>query len=1377
MNGPIITVVGSDGRDTLRNIEGLQFNDRFIDLFPDPNLSSSYFNIIEDSLNPSDSFNVEFSIQNNEAGDASNFDVEFYLSEDSAIGDSNDILLDSYSLDSLNGSTTTEVLTQNLTLPDSNDSFWTVDGTYYVGIVIDSENTISETDENDNDDYEAIEIKTTATLGDYVWEDLNNNGIQDVGEPGLSGVTVSLYNSDNSLADSVTTDTNGSYLFTNIIPGDYYVEFITPSGYTFTTQDQGGDDTKDSDADSITGQTVVTNLIAGNNDLSWDAGFTLVPITGEIQGLKWNDLDGDGTRDAEEPGLTGWTIYLDQNQNGQLDGDELFTTTDASGNYTFADLAPGTYYVAEEMQSDWEQTYPGNITLSSLNLQNQISASTRLAIDKTSNLEIYDSQVLSSTTQWVVGLAVNESPEELSSSLGAINQGATGFIPNTYIFEFSENSNGLQIQDRLSSSSNIDFFFPLIEQQLQKQFIPNDPLFEEQWHLVNTAQTGGTIGADTNIELAWDSVRGTGVVIGIVDDALQYTHPDLNSRYRSDLSYDFYDDDPDPSPVSNQDSHGTAVAGVAAASGNNNIGVSGTAPEASIAGLRLIAGELTDDLMIANALSHRNQDIDIYNNSWKPVNSFSGPGPLTLAAMEDGVTDGRDGLGNIYLFAAGNDRQEGANVNYNGYANSRYTIAVAAIDDNGIQASYSESGAPIIISGYSSNGPGGNPSTKGITTTDLLGSDGSFSGDYTDNGPFGFGGTSSATPLVAGVIALMLEANPNLSWRDVQHILVETAEQNDSSDSDWTTNGAGHLINHKYGFGAIDATAAVNAATSWTAVGQEVSTNSGIINVSGSIPDNNPTGITSTFSISDDINIEWIEVVFDAAHTARGNLEVVLTSPDGTDSILAETHNDSDNNYPSWIFTSARHWGESSLGEWTLKVSDEAFGETGTWNFWELNIYGTSNEANVLGTHTVTLNPDEIITGIDFGNREIDDGIEGTNADDNLNGNQEDDTIRGLDGNDKLYGDSGNDNLNGDDGEDRLYGQDGEDTLNGGNGKDELRGHKDDDLLNGDADNDLLYGQGGNDTLNGGSEQDKLWGGDGDDVLNGGIGQDQLFGEDGNDLLNGGDGRDQLNGGKDDDTLNGDADNDQLNGQDGNDLLNGNVGQDILYGGFGNDILYGEVGKDSLNGDDGNDTLYGGAGDDELKGGKNDDQLFGNEGNDQLSGQADSDTLYGGDGVDSLYGGDGDDQLWGETDNDLLSGQEGNDLLNGGLGDDELLGAIGNDTLTGANASTAGLSEIDTLTGGADADLFVLGDVNGIYYNDNNDIEPGLGDYAVINGFNSSEDVIQLHGLVTDYELGASPAGTPNGTGIFLNNGDNELLGIVTGSLSLDLNSSAFSFV
>jgi hypothetical protein len=119
-----------------------------------------------------------------------------------------------------------------------------------------------------------------AALGDFVWIDNNRDGIQDEGEPGFPGVTVNLYDCEDNFIATTTTDENGYYLFDNLTPGDYYVEFIQPEGYDITMQDQGNDDALDSDADPVTGMTICTNLEAGETDLTWDCGLYLMEMEG-----------------------------------------------------------------------------------------------------------------------------------------------------------------------------------------------------------------------------------------------------------------------------------------------------------------------------------------------------------------------------------------------------------------------------------------------------------------------------------------------------------------------------------------------------------------------------------------------------------------------------------------------------------------------------------------------------------------------------------------------------------------------------------------------------------------------------------------------------------------------------------------------------------------------------------------------------------------------------------------------------------------------------------------------------------------------------------------------------------------------------------------
>jgi kexin len=188
----------------------------------------------------------------------------------------------------------------------------------------------------------------------------------------------------------------------------------------------------------------------------------------------------------------------------------------------------------------------------------------------------------------------------------------------------------------------------------------------------------------------------------------------------------------------------------------------------------------------------------------------------------------------------------------------------------------------------------------------------------------------------------MLEANPYITWRDVQQVLAATAEKNDPSDPDWTTNGAGFPVNHKYGFGRIDAAAAVTAAGSWTNSGPEISTQ-GDSDPNLPIPDDDATGVSDTIAIADDISIENVEIFFSATdHTYWGDLQIELTSPAGTTSILSEMHAIATaSGYDNWRFGSVRHLGESSQGTWTLTVKDLWAVDTGTFQSWTLKIWGS----------------------------------------------------------------------------------------------------------------------------------------------------------------------------------------------------------------------------------------------------------------------------------------------------------------------------------------------------------------------------------------------------------------------------------------------------
>lgn len=494
---------------------------------------------------------------------------------------------------------------------------------------------------------------------------------------------------------------------------------------------------------------------------------------------------------------------------------------------------------------------------------------------------------------------------------------------------------------------------------------PNDPLFPEQWHLKNTGQNGGTPGIDVNVTGVWSNYRGSGLMIGIVDDGLQTGHTDLWQNVNTSIDIDFNGGDKDPNPDVTQDFHGTACAGVAAARGNNGRGVCGAAPEATLVGIRLIGGPATDQDE-ADALSHSNQLIFISSNSWGPNDdgkTLAGPGALTQAALRNMCANGRSGKGTIFAWAAGNGADYGDNANKDGYANSIYTIAIGAVSDQGTKASYSEPGACVVVCAPSSSF---DPDRQGITTTDLMGNNGynyaGAAGELADvNYTKTFGGTSSATPLAAGVMALILQAAPNLGWRDMQEILIRTAKKNAASDPDWITNGGGFHFNHKYGAGLLDAAAAVALATTWSNLGPQISIASVQTNLALSIPDNNATGVTRTFAFSNvSLRVEHATLTVDISHANRGDLEVVLVSPFGTTSRLMEVHGDTGDHYRNWTFSSVRHWGEQANGTWTVRVADRRSGTSGTLNYLKLELFGTTGAnvppiINPIGDKTVTL--------------------------------------------------------------------------------------------------------------------------------------------------------------------------------------------------------------------------------------------------------------------------------------------------------------------------------------------------------------------------------------------------------------------------------------
>ena len=537
----------------------------------------------------------------------------------------------------------------------------------------------------------------------------------------------------------------------------------------------------------------------------------------------------------------------------------------------------------------------------------------------------------------------------VAAQSGASAWRAAPVLADAVILTFpGKNGEALPAAEKLRGTKGVRGAEPLLARQQVKRWTPNEPYFAYnsanagyQWHLKNTGQNGGVAGVDINVSAVWDNWRGGGIRIGILDDGLQTAHPDLSPNCDTVNDYDWNGNDNDPSPGSG-DPHGTCCAGVAAGRGNNGIGICGAAPEAMLVGMRLIALASTDATESA-AFLHRNDIIQVKSNSWGPDDTgkvIEGPGTLAAAALADAATNGRGGRGTLTFWAGGNGLASSDDSNFDGYANSIYVIATGAVNDDGAQASYSEPGANLLITGPSDGGG------QGISTVDVTGSGGYNSGgggnftsaDYTND----FGGTSSASPLAAGLAALLLQSNPNLGWRDVKEILIRSATKIQPADPGWFTNSAGFHFNDKYGAGLINAGTAIALATDWNDLGpvvaHEMNSPGGV-----AIPDNSAAGAvkTFTFTAAQDARVEQITLSVNITHNRRGQLQIELTSPSGTQCKLARPRPNDSGSGLVWTFTTPQFWGETSQGGWTLRVKDTVSGISGTLNSADLTLYGT----------------------------------------------------------------------------------------------------------------------------------------------------------------------------------------------------------------------------------------------------------------------------------------------------------------------------------------------------------------------------------------------------------------------------------------------------
>ena len=538
----------------------------------------------------------------------------------------------------------------------------------------------------------------------------------------------------------------------------------------------------------------------------------------------------------------------------------------------------------------------------------------------------------------------------------------------------------------------------------------NDPLAREQWYLTNTGQKAysdqaGTPGEDLRLANAQAlGLTGSGVKVAVVDTGLEIAHPDLSANVVPG-SWNFVDDTNDPSPSldTTGGDHGTSVSGIIGMRYDNAIGGMGIASLVGLNGYNFLQNQSLTTMtrsLGGSTLSPTSNDVWIFNQSFGTSAAAPAPAiPSIEAQYLAGVTTLRSGKGALYVKSAGNGfRSFGTascapaqaigvscqNASMDGKNALPYNVVVGALNAKGKRSGYSSAGSAIWVSapggeyGYNESVAGpGYPAyayEPAMVTTDRTTCDYGYAATGAGRSAFNegaspntlcdyantFNGTSSAAPATVGAIALLLDARPDLTWRDVKHILATTARRVDpdiapvmvelsngtyEAELPWTRNAAGRWFHNWYGFGAVDVDAAVELARTYTAdsLGTFVVTDwleSGAA-LGLPIPDDSTTGASSTLTVANALTVESIQIEVTAEHPAPGDLGIELRSPSGSRSILLNIRNGF---APApgllMVAESNLFYGEPAAGDWTVKVVDGFAADVGTLYQWKIRIFG-----------------------------------------------------------------------------------------------------------------------------------------------------------------------------------------------------------------------------------------------------------------------------------------------------------------------------------------------------------------------------------------------------------------------------------------------------
>jgi subtilisin family serine protease len=553
-------------------------------------------------------------------------------------------------------------------------------------------------------------------------------------------------------------------------------------------------------------------------------------------------------------------------------------------------------------------------------------------------------------------------------------------VPNAFVFEvtLAATENPIKIANRLIQRSQVLTAEPNVVVQTQQLYRPRDPIYPRQWHLNHSG--GAELAANSHIfaEKAWDITRGLrSVVVAIMDDSIDLNHPDFQAPGKIVAPRDFKENDFLPLPGEPEDNHGTACAGVAVAE-ENGVGAVGVAPGCALMPIRTTG--FLDDQSIEELFDWAVQKgAAVISCSWGPA-GVRFPLPLRQrAALTSAATKGRNGKGCVIVFAAGNsNRPTNGNVNEQGWPNNILqgptqwiggftshsdVITVSASTSLNKKAVYSNWGAEVSVCAPSNNAPPGvglpeagyvftPPEIRspirglGVVTTDRRGAEGYDRGDFTSD----FGGTSSACPVVAGVAALVLSVNPDLTAAEVKQILQQTADKIVDNDPDPQlgfrkgTYEAGGRCDW-FGYGKVNAFRAVQTAMQRqvaAAIGpsrqiQQQNT------TSLDIPDADPKGIVSPIQVTESALIRDVQVTVVIEHSYVGDLEVSLVAPAGQ-TILLQSRTTGRRSGLQATYTPQttpllrRLLNEPSQGRWQLRVVDQAQGDTGALKIWQLTL-------------------------------------------------------------------------------------------------------------------------------------------------------------------------------------------------------------------------------------------------------------------------------------------------------------------------------------------------------------------------------------------------------------------------------------------------------